>query len=115
MCAIMSINRWFCMLISQARDGRPNSAANPLPTPQNSAAGGLGQIVSKLLIFLYSWMLEGRFSGGKMRFLPDGRDMRRGPGRPDRAAGLLRRQPAIDHKPGAGHEGGVVGGEKDDA
>src|ERR1700730_2680358 len=43
----------FFMLISQARDGRPNSAANPLPTPINSAAGGLGQIVSKLLVLLY--------------------------------------------------------------
>ena len=30
-------------------------------------------------------------------------------------SGLLRRQPAVDHQPGAGHEGRIVGGEKDDA
>src|ERR1700730_10208063 len=115
MCAIMSINKWFCMLISQARDGRPNSAANPLPTPQNSAAGRLGQIVSKLLIFLYSWMLEGQFSGGKMRFLPDGREMPTGSASARQHLGLLGGQPAIDHETGAGHEGRIVGGEKDDA
>ena len=111
----MSISKWLYMLISQARNGRPNSAANPLPTRQNSAAGGLGQIVSKLLILIYSWVLEGRFSGGKIRFVPHSRDMRWCPGRPDRASGLLGRQPAVDHEAGAGHEGGIVGGEKDDA
>ena len=36
-----------------SQSARPNSAANPLPTPQNSAAGRLGQIVSNLLIFLF--------------------------------------------------------------
>src|SRR6266852_259175 len=101
------------MLISQARGGRPNSAANPLPTPQNSAAGGLGQIVFKLLILLYSWVLEGRFSGVKTRFLPHSRDMRWGPGRPDRAAGLLRRDAAVHDESGPGHEAGIVRGEKD--
>src|ERR1700730_356274 len=87
----------------------------PLPTPQNSAAGGLGQVVSNLMILLYSWVLEGRFSGGKMRFLPDGRDMRWGRPLARRHLGLLSGQPAIDHEPGAGHEGSIVGGEKDDA
>src|SRR6202023_3119676 len=102
------------MLISQAGGGRPNSAAIPLPTPINSAAGGLGQIVSKLLILLYSWVLEGRFSGVKTRFLHHSRDMRWGRGRPDRAAGLLRGDPAVDDEAGAGHEAGIVRGEKDD-
>src|SRR3984893_17530913 len=96
------------MPISQARGGRPNSAANPLPTPQNSAAGGLGQIVSKLLILLYSWVLEGLFSSVTTRFLPHSRDMRWGPGRPGHAAGLLRGDAAVDDEPGAGHEAGIV-------
>src|ERR1700736_2331363 len=108
MCAIISINKWFYMLISQARGGRSNSSAVSLPTPINSAAGGLGQIVSKLLILLYSWVLEGLFSGVKTRFLPHSRDMRWGSGRPDRAAGLLRGDAAVDDETGAGHEAGIV-------
>ena len=56
------------MLILQTRDLRPSSAAVSLPTPINSAAGGLGQIVSKLLILLYSWVVERPFSGSKRVF-----------------------------------------------
>src|SRR5438132_1379462 len=72
----------------------------------NSAAGRLVKIVSKLLILLYSWVLEGRFSGVTTRFLPDGRGMRRG---------LLRGDAAVDDETGAGHEAGIVRSEKDDA
>src|SRR5712664_3546695 len=115
MCAIISISKWLYMLISQARDGRPNSAANPLPTPQNSAAGGLGQNVSKLLILLYSWVLEGLFSGVTARFLPHSRDMRRGPRRTGSRRGSLRGDAAVDDEACAGHEAGIVRGEKDDA
>src|SRR5438128_2523087 len=111
----MSITKWVYVLISQARDGRPNSAANPLPTPPNSAAGGPGQIVSKLLILLYSWVLEGRFSGVTTRFLPHSRDMRWGPRRTGSRLGLLRGDAAVDDETGAGHKAGVVRGEKDDA
>src|SRR5437870_2824333 len=111
----MSIIISVYMPVSQTTGQRPNSAAASLPTPINSAAGRTAKIVSKLLIFLYSWVLGGRFSGGKTRFVPQSRDMRSGSGRPDRAAGLLRGQPAIHNQPGPGHEGGIVGGEKDDA
>src|ERR1700730_10189854 len=103
------------MPISQARGGRPNSAAVSLPTPINSAAGGLGQIVPKLLILLYSWVLEGRFSGVKTRFLPHSRDMRWGPRRTGSRRGLLRGDAAVDDEAGPGHEAGIVRGEKDDA
>ena len=84
------------MPISQARDGRLNSAANSLPTPQNSAAGGPGQIVSKLLILLYYWVLEGLFSGVTTRFLPHSRDMPAGFALARRHLGLLGRQSAVD-------------------
>src|SRR6266436_10221947 len=103
------------MLTSQIRGLRPNSAANPLPTPINSAAGGLGQIVSKLLILLYSWVPEGLFPGVTTRFLPHSRDMRWGPRRTGSRRGLLRRDAAVDDEACAGHEAGIVGGEKDDA
>src|ERR1700737_807771 len=115
MCAIISINKWFFMPISQTRGLRPNSSAVSLPTPINSAAGGLGQIVSKLLILLYSWVLEGRFSGVTTRFLPHSRDMRWGPRRTGSRCGLLRGDAAVDDETGPGHKAGVVRGEKDDA
>jgi len=104
------------MLNTQPRDRVANSAANSLPTPQNSAAAGLGQIVSKLLIFCCSWVLEGRFSGGKTRFLPDGRGMPTGSAsaRP-RPRLSLRGDAAVDDEAGPGHEAGIVRGEKDDA
>src|SRR5712691_6431522 len=110
----MSIIRWVYMPISQTRGLRPNSSAVSLPTPINSAAGRTAKLVSKLLILLVSWVLEGLFLGATTRFLPDSRDMR-GPGRPDRAAGLLRGDAAVDDEAGAGHEAGIVRGEKDDA
>src|SRR6266404_7959814 len=103
------------MLISEAADMRPNSAANPLPTPINSAAGRLAKIVSKLLILLYSWVLEGRFSGVKTRFVPHSRDMRWGPRRTGSRRGLLRGDAAVDDESGPGHEAGIVRDEKDDA
>jgi hypothetical protein len=87
----------------------------PLPTPENSPADRLDKIVSKLLILIHSWVLEGRFSGVKTRFLPHSKDMPTGSASARRHLGLLRGQPAVDHEPGAGHEGGIVGGEKDDA
>jgi hypothetical protein len=101
------------MLTSQARDGRPNSAANSLPRPIISAAGRPKEIVRKLLMFLYSWVLQEQFLGVTTRLFPAGREMRRvrlGPSAPR----LLCRHPAIDHALGAGHEGRIVGGEKDD-
>ncbi len=110
----MSIIRWVYMPISQTRGLRPNSSAVSLPTPINSAAGRTAKLVSKLLILLVSWVLEGLFSGATTRFLPDSGDMR-GPGRPDRAAGLLRGDAAVDDESGPGHEAGIVRGEKDDA
>src|SRR6266850_5557135 len=62
------------MLISQARSGRSNSAANPLRRPINSAAGRPENIVRRLLIFLYSWVMEGQFLGVTTRFVPAGRE-----------------------------------------
>src|SRR3984893_3455397 len=103
------------MQVSQTTGLRPNSSAASLPTPINSAAGRTAKIVSKLLIFLYSWVLEGRLSGVKTRFLPDGREIPAGSALVRPRLRLLRRQPAIDHEPGPGHESGIVGGEKDDA
>src|ERR1700730_6242146 len=103
------------MPISQARGGRPNSAANPLPTPINSAAGGLGPIVSKLLILLYSWVLEGLFSGVTTRLLPHSRDMRWGPRRTGSRRGLLRGDAAVDDEAGPGHDRDDGRGEEDDA
>src|SRR6266481_617491 len=70
----MSINIWIYMLVSQASEGQRKSAAKSLPTPINSAASRLEGIVFKLLILLYSWVLEGRFSEVKTRFLPAGRE-----------------------------------------
>src|SRR6202022_943409 len=95
--------------------GRPNSAANSLPTPQNSAAGGFGKIVFKLLILLYSWVLEGRFSGVTTRFVPHSRDMRWGARRTGQHLGSLRGKAAGEDGAGAGNKAGIVGGEKDDA
>src|SRR6266436_5089014 len=103
------------MLISQTRGPRPNSAAVSLPTPINSAAGGLGQVVFKLLILLYSWVMGGLFSGVATRFVPHSRDMRWGPPRTGRHLGSLRGDAAVDDETGPGHEAGVVRGEKDDA
>src|SRR6267378_7691320 len=99
----MSIIIWVYMPISQTRGLRPNSSAVSLPTPINSAAGGLGQIVSKLLILLYSWVLEWLFSGVTTRFLPDIRDMRWGPHRTGSRRGLLRGDAAVDDETCAGH------------
>src|SRR5882724_4195002 len=103
------------MPISEAADMRPNSAANSPPTPINSAAGGLGQIVSNLLILLYYWVLEGRFSGVKNAFSPDGRGMPTESASARRHLGLLRGDAAVDDEACAGHKAGVVRGEKDDA
>src|SRR6266446_9785642 len=68
-----SNTRQIYMLISQARSGRPNSAANSLRRPINSAAGRLEYIVRRLLIFLYPWVMEGQFLGVTTRFVPAGR------------------------------------------
>src|ERR1700730_17549914 len=103
------------MVKSQTGGRRPNSAAIPLPTPINSAVGGLGQTVSKLLILLYSWVLKGRVWGVTTRLLPHSRDMRWGPHRTGSRRGLLRGDAAVDDETGPGHEAGIVRGEKDDA
>jgi hypothetical protein len=78
------------MLISQAKGGRPNSAANPLLRLINSAVGRPEEIVLNLLIFLYSLVLDVQFLGVTMRFSPAGREMP------------------------SGHEGRILGGERDD-
>src|SRR6266446_8251979 len=80
------------MLISKPMEVRPHSAANSQPTPKNSAAGLFDRIVSKLLILLYSWVHEARFSGVATRFLPAGREMRRSSRWAGSRLGLLRRQ-----------------------
>ena len=54
-------------------------------------------------------------SGVKTRFLPEGREIRRGSALARQHLGLLRRNPAVDDEACAGHEAGVVRGEKDDA
>src|SRR6266404_2113531 len=51
-----------------------NSAAGSLPGIPDTAAGGLGQNTSKLLICGIFPMLEGRLSGAETDFLPDGRE-----------------------------------------
>ena len=61
------------MPIQHGRTALPNSAASPLPGIPDSAAGRLGQILSKLLIYGLFLMLEGRFSRAGSDFLPDGR------------------------------------------
>src|SRR5258708_7215035 len=61
------------MPIQHGRTALPNSAASPLPGIPDSAAGRLGQIPSKLLIYGIFPILEGRLSGAGRDFLPDGR------------------------------------------
>jgi hypothetical protein len=68
----------------------------PLSTPENSAVDRLDRIVSKLLILLYSWVLEGLFLAIKTRFLPHSRDMPAGFALARRHLGLLGRQSAVD-------------------
>jgi hypothetical protein len=70
----------------------PNSPANPLPIAfcgPNSAAGGLGQIVPKLLIYNILLMLRGIFSGAERRFSPADRERRWGESWPDPALGRI--------------------------
>src|SRR5207245_2160187 len=97
------------MLISQARIGRPNSAANSLRRPINSAAGRPEYIVRRLLIFLYSWVMvflyswvmEGQFLGVTTRFVPAGREGCIGGGEKD---DLKARRAARDrNRTGAGN------------
>src|SRR2546421_742508 len=61
------------MPIQHGRTALPNSAASPLPGIPDSSAGRLGQNMSKALIYSIFLMLEGRLSGAKTDFLPDGR------------------------------------------
>src|SRR6266851_10210572 len=94
----MSIIRWVYMPISQTRGLRPNSSAVSLPTPINSAAGRTAKLVSKLLILLVSWVLEGLFLGATTRFLHEAGIVR---GEKDDALGDVGHRPhAADRKPG---------------
>jgi hypothetical protein len=59
--------------VKQSPDHRLNSAAIPLPTMRNSAAGRLAKDMSKVLIYLTVLGSRGRFSGAKSKFsLPAG-------------------------------------------
>jgi hypothetical protein len=48
----------------------------PRFTGLNSAAGGLGKILDKMLMYNVLSMLSGSFSGAKNRFFPDIREKR---------------------------------------
>jgi len=74
----------------------PNSAANPLPIRcqsaadrMNSAAGGLGHIVLKPLIYIGSSVLGGHFAAAERRFSPAGR------GIPESTSGGIDRRSAL--------------------
>src|SRR5713101_7327568 len=56
------------VLVEQGSGPLPNSAANSLPTPGNSAAGRYAQIVAKLLTCIRFSTSRGRFSGLKWIF-----------------------------------------------
>src|SRR5207302_11161027 len=58
------------MPIQHGRTALPNSAASPLPGISDSAAGRLGQILSKLLIYGIFPMVEVGFSVAGTDFLP---------------------------------------------
>ena len=102
------------MPISQARLGEPNSIAGSLQTPEIPLPT---DSMNRDQVFDMHRLLgtKGAIFGGHNAFLPDSRE------RPSRSVwvgqrlGLLGGQPAIDDEPGPGHEGGIVGGEKDDA
>src|SRR5690242_7148897 len=64
------------MTIQQGRDGWPNSAANPLPSAPNSAAGGPRQNICKALLSLAFLMTEGTISNTGTGFSPAGRGLR---------------------------------------
>jgi hypothetical protein len=77
LCDIINYQIGSFMRNTQARGRVPNSGANQLPTAfygPNSAAGGLGQIVSKLLIYNLFLMLRGGFSRVETRFFPADRE-----------------------------------------
>src|SRR5882724_4784619 len=62
-----------CIYADSARPSRAAEFRCQSPAGQpNSAAGGLGQIPSKALIYGLFLMLEGRLSGAETDFLPDG-------------------------------------------
>ena len=66
------------MLNTQATGHVANSAANSLLTSkpdENSAAGELGHIVPKTLIFKEFSALRRRFLTAERRFLPDSREI----------------------------------------
>ena len=74
----MSIMDGEFMLNKQAKGRVANSAANSLPTAkpdENSAAGELGQIILKRLIFKTFSALRGCFLTAERRFLPDSREI----------------------------------------
>src|SRR5437773_5907079 len=66
--AILSIIRWRIMPRTQHREVPPISAANSLPTPLNSAAGRLGQTVSKPFISKDYSPPKRQFSAAETRF-----------------------------------------------
>jgi hypothetical protein len=66
------------MLNTQIGRRMSNSAANPLPTAkpdENSAAGELGQIIPKPLIFPTFSASRGGFLAAEKRFLPERREI----------------------------------------
>jgi hypothetical protein len=94
MYAIKSIIKWCFMRNSQAGYGPKrrvsNSPANPLPPAFYSAAGRLGQIVSKLMIGIVFSALTGALRALKRVFpLPAGTCRRADQPSPDPAAMLV--------------------------
>jgi hypothetical protein len=82
---IVSIMKWIFHVSCTSRGRLPNSSANPLPTAffgsktaRNSAAGRVGRIVYKLLIYDRYATLRGRCYEAKKCFFAADRGMRRG-------------------------------------
>jgi len=82
---VMSIMKWIFHVSCTSRGRLPNSPANPLPTAffgsktaRKSAAGRVGRIVYKLLIYNRYPTLRGRCYEAKKCFFAADRGMRRG-------------------------------------
>src|SRR6266446_725613 len=105
---------WDCMPISQAGLGEPNSIAGSLKTPEIPLPT---DSINRDQVFDTHRFLgtKGAIFRDHDAFLPDSRERPSRSGSAGPRLGLLRRQPAVDDEAGAGHEGGIVGGEKDDA
>src|ERR1700730_17146317 len=102
------------MRISQDRLEEPNSIAGSLKTPEIPP---LRVSINRDQVFdIHRFLgLKGAIFRDRDAFLPDSRERLAGSAWVGQRLGSLGGQPAIDDEPGAGHESGIVGGEKDDA